>query len=234
MWVFPLAAAAVSGCFGGALAVRWRERHSPHLLAWSLALAMFGIASAAAAVGLHTGWTPNAYRIYYLFGAIANGPVLALGTIYLLTRRPIAHVCAIVVAMACLGAAVAIANADVSSSGLGTGGVPRGSEVLTRDVRLLSRYYSITGFVVVVGGAVWSAVRLLRRREPHLRRLVGANLLIAVGTTVVAVASEVARVGTGSAQGFIFAVGLFVGVSVMFLGFLRTQPPSPSGSAPPK
>lgn len=164
MWVFPLAAAAVSGCFGGALAVRWRERHSPHLLAWSLALAMFGIASAAAAVRLRTGWTPNAYRIYYLFGAIANVPVLALGTIYLLTRRPIAHVCAIVVAMACLGAAVAIANADVSSSGLGTGGVPRGSEVLTRDVRLLSRYYSITGFVVVVGGAVWSAVRLLRRR----------------------------------------------------------------------
>lgn len=233
MWVFPLGAAVVSGCFGGVLAVQWRERRRPHLLAWSLALEMFAVASGVAALGLLSGWTTAVYRVYYLFGAIVNVPVLALGTVYLLARRPVAHVCAVVMVVAAIGAAVVVSTADLSSSGLDIGGIPRGSAVLSGDVRLLSRCFSITGFLVVAGGAVWSALRLVRRKEPHLRRLAGANLLIAAGTTVVAVASEVARLGTGSGQGFVFAVGLLLGVSVMFFGFLRTRPLTSSASAGP-
>jgi hypothetical protein len=139
----------------------------------------------------------------------------------------------VVVVIATVGAAVIVATADISSSGLDVEGIPRGSDVVPPGIRLLSRSYSIVGFVIVVGGAVWSALRLLRQREVRLRRLAGANLLIAAGVTVVAVASEVARLGTGSAQGFIFAVGLFVGVSVMFLGFTRTRPPRASRAVPP-
>ena len=41
---------------------------------------------------------------------------------------------------------------------------------------------------------------------------------------MVAVASEVARIAEGAVEGSIFAIGLFVGVSLMFLGFLRTRP----------
>jgi len=55
-----------------------------------------------------------------------------------------------------------------------------------------------------------------------------ANLLIALGTTVVAVASEIARIATGPTEDLVFAVGLFVGVSVMFAGFLKTRSPRPS------
>ncbi len=232
MWLFPLAAAAVSGYFAGILAVQWRARPRSHLLAWSLALVMFAVASGAAGVGLLAGWTTSVYRAYYLFGAIVNVPVLALGTIYLLAPRSVAHLSLAIVLVAAAAATVVVMTAQVRAGGLDTSGIPKGSEVLPAEVRLLSRWYSITGFLVVVSGAVLSAVRLLRRKEAHLRRLAGANLLIAGGTTVVAAASEVARVGTGSAQGFIFAIGLLAGVSLMFLGFIRTRPPTPPGSSP--
>jgi hypothetical protein len=49
--------------------------------------------------------------------------------------------------------------------------------------------------------------------------------LIALGTTVVAIASEIARIAAGSMEDLVFAAGLFVGVSVMFAGFLKTRPP---------
>jgi hypothetical protein len=228
MWLFPLAAAGVSGYFAGVLALQWHARHRPHHLAWSVALVMFGLASACAGLGLLVGWSPGLYRVYYLFGAILNVPVLALGTMYLLARRPVAHVCGLVVVIAGIAAIASVSTASVMARGLDTSGIPRGSEVLPSGVRMLSRYYSILGYVVVVGGAVWSALRLLRGREGGLKRLAEANLLIAAGTTVVAAGSEVARVGTGSTQGLAFAVGLFLGVSLMFLGFLRSRSrPSP-------
>lgn len=224
MWIFPLAAAAVSAYFAWLLASGYRDRRRPNLLAWSVALAMFALASASAALGMLAGWAPATFRVYYLFGAILNVPVLALGTIYLLAPRRPAHICAAVVVLASLFATAVMIGAGVETSGLETNGIPRGSEVLSGTVRLLSRYYSIAGFIVVVGGALWSSLRITRARQPHLKRLAGANLLIAGGTTIVAASSEVARIASGGAGGSVFAVGLLLGVSLMFAGFLRTRP----------
>jgi hypothetical protein len=146
--------------------------------------------------------------------------VLALGTIYLLAPRKAAHICTAIVAVLSLGAAVDVSEVTLNVAPLATNGIPPASEVLPESIRTLSRIFSFSGFFVVVGGAVWSAVRLIRQRGAHLRRLASANLLIALGTTVAATASGFARYQRGS----IFSVGLLVGVSLMFLGFLRTRP----------
>jgi hypothetical protein len=228
MWAFPLAATAVSGYFSWLLATQFIERRRPNLAAWSAALAMFALASMAAAVGALAGWVPFTFRVYYLFGAVVNVPVLALGTLYLLAPRRVADVAAVLLAVASVAAAIIIFGADIDSSALGDGGIPRGSEVLSEGVRLLSRYFSIIGFLVVVGGALWSAVKLARKRQPQLKRLAAANLLIALGTTVVAVASEMARLAEGSVEDLVFSAGLFLGVSLMFAGFLKTRPPKPT------
>jgi hypothetical protein len=225
MWVFPLAAAIVSGYFSWLLGVQFSSRRRPNVLAWSVALGMFSLASAAAAYGSQLDWSPLTFRTYYLFGAVLNVPALALGTLYLLAPRRWADGAALLLVIGSCAAAFVVFNADLMTAALDTEGIPRGSEVLSEEVRLLSRYFSITGFLVVVGGALWSAARLARRRQPNLKRLATANLLIALGTTVVAIASEVARIASGSVEDLIFAVGLFVGVSVMFAGFLKTRPP---------
>ena len=219
MWIFPAAAALVSALFSARLFRDWRVRPRPHLACWAIALGMFAVASGAAAVGMMTGWPPAAFRIYYLFGAILNVPFLALGTLHLLAPPRIARVATAVVLLLTLSAVLAVAGAELNASGLATDGIPSGAEVMPEGPRMLSRLYSFTGFFIVVGGALWSAWRLARSREPASRRLAGANTLIAAGTFVVAVASGFARYGRGS----IFAIGLFAGVGLMFMGFLRTS-----------
>lgn len=219
MWVFPLLAALVSAVFAGSVLRSWAVRKGPHLAAWGAALVMFALASAAAAAGMMLEWTSGLFRAFYLFGAIVNVPVLALGTLYLLASRKVAHICALAVVVLGVGATIDVLQAPLDVSGLQTDGIPAGSEVMPEELRMLSRIYSFAGFFVVVGGAVLSAIRLRRQGGPHLGRLAGANLLIALGTTVVAVASGFARYE----QGLPFSIGLLAGVTLMFLGFIRTR-----------
>ena len=220
MWIFPLGAAAVSAVFAAQLFRQWAGRRRPNLLSWGLALTMFSLASAAVTVGLIAGWTVASFRAYYLFGAILNVPLLGLGTIYLLAPARVGHVCAAVVAAASLYATALVFTTELRAGPLAVEGIPRASAVVPSDVRELSRYYSYAGFVVVLGGALWSAGRLWRRRTDPLRRLAVANVLIAAGTTVVAAGSAFARYGQGS----VFAITLFAGVTLMFVGFLRAKP----------
>lgn len=235
MWAFPFAAAIVSAVFGGLIAQQWLARGRPYRLAWSIALFMFAIASFAAAIGMLGGWTPLWFRIYYLFGAIVNVPVLAAGTLYLLARRPIAHLFAALIVVGSIFATGAMFSVDLDETALreasasetavegGRAGIPAGGDVMGAEAlpRVLSRYFSFTGFFIVVGGALWSAWRMARRKEAALQALAKGNILIAAGTFVVAVASGFARLG----QGLFFAVGLLAGVSLMFVGFLATRGP---------
>lgn len=232
MWVFPLSAAAVSAIFAALIGQQWLSRKRPHQMAWALALLMFAIASFAAAIGVLGDWTPTVFRIYYLFGAIINVVFLAAGTVYLLAPRKVGTLFMLIVVVGAVFAAGATFSATLDASALAVAGIPSGREVLspTGLPRTLSRYYSYTGFVIVIAGALWSAWRLSRRQTENLRNLTKGNVLIAVGTAIVALGSAFARFGRGS----VFAVGLLIGVCVMFAGFLRTrlhpetQTPTPS------
>jgi hypothetical protein len=220
MGLLPLAAALVSGAFSVSLIRQFRSKRGPHQLAWGIALATFALASGFAAAGVLAGWSAPVFRAYYLFGALVNVPILALGTVYLYFPRRIGHSAAALVGAASIYACVAVLAAPLDASALGiSGAIPAGSEVMDPGVRTLSRYYSYVGFLIVVAGAVWSAARLARRPEERFRRLAQGNALIALGTMVVALGSAFARQG----QGAVFAVGLAAGVSVMFAGFLRTS-----------
>lgn len=221
MWLFPLAAASVSTVFAAVIGQQWLSKRKPHQLAWALALLMFAIASFAAALGILTDWTPTIFRIYYLFGAIVNVPFLAGGTVYLLAPRRVGHGFMMLVVVGAIFATGAVLSSSLDAHALDVAGIPSGREVLSQTAlpRTLSRYFSYSGFLIVVGGALWSAWRVSRQHSDQLRDLVHGNVLIAAGTFVVGLASAFARFGQGS----IFAVGLLVGVSLMFAGFLRTR-----------
>jgi hypothetical protein len=86
---------------------------------------------------------------------------------------------------------------------------------------------------VIIGGAVWSIIRVIRGRIPavgeaqrHItssRRHAASNSLIAIGTLVLSGSGTLAgRMGEDRA----FAITLLVGVVVLFSGFLvaSTQP----------
>ena len=232
MWIFPLGAALVSASFAFLLGRQWIARSRPHQLAWTVALAMFMVATLAAAEGVRLGWTPWLFRAYYLFGAMINVPFLAVGTVYLLAkRRWVGHVFAALVLVAAAYGAAAMAGAHLDAAVLeSVRGIPEARFVITgtAPTRTLSRYYSYTSFTIVVLGALFSAFSLSRQRSTpsaaHLRRLATGNLLIAAGTFVVAAASVAVRLGRGSEVAMLFSAGLLAGISLMFAGFLRTRP----------
>ncbi|MGH9181443.1 MAG: hypothetical protein ACRDY5_06990, partial [Acidimicrobiales bacterium] len=90
----------------------------------------------------------------------------------------------------------------------------RGSEVLGVLPRALAAGASGLGALVVVAGALWSAVRERGARRGHL---VAANLLIALGTVVTG-ASGLLNSVLDEMDGF--AVTLLVGITLIFAGFL--------------
>jgi hypothetical protein len=102
--------------------------------------------------------------------------------------------------------------------------LPQGSEVFGPLPRILAAVASAGGALVVLGGAVWSAWRLRAgagRTRPGGGRLALANGLIALGTLVLG-ASGLLNSVLGEMEGF--AVTLTAGITILFLGFLVTNP----------
>ena len=219
-----LAAAAglVALAFALSTLERWIDRRRPHELAWTVALAMFSIGAGALWLGAANGWNAATFRFFYLFGAILNVPFLALGTIYLLGGKRRGDAWAVVIALggAFAGGVLAVApmRAAVPAHRL-----PQGSEVFGPLPRVLAAVASGAGAMVVLGGAAWSAWRLFggRTSRPGAGRLAAANGIIAFGTLVLG-ASGLLNSVLGQMEGF--AVTLTLGITLLFVGFLVTNP----------
>ena len=217
----PMAAAAattlVSLAFALSTLERWLDRRRPHELVWTIALFEFAGASAAQWWGASAGWDGPSFRLFYLLGPILSVPELALGTVHLLAPGPRARrVQTGVHAWALVATGVLVATPFTAPITPGT--LPQGSDVLEVLPRLLAGVGSGVGALVLLGGAAWSAGRLVRRRAT--RRLAGANALIALGTLALSAGglfNSVADEMTG------FALAHTVGISLVFGGFLLTN-----------
>jgi hypothetical protein len=213
------AAALLALAFALSTLERWIDRRKRHEGAWTVALFLFAAASAALWGGVAFGWNGLWFRLFYLFGAIVNVPYLALGTVYLLASDRVARWSAAGVhAFAAFSAgviAVAPLTTDISSSTL-----PQGSDVFGPLPRALAGVGSGVAALVIIGGAVWSAVRLAKRRST--RRLAAANVLIAAGTIILG-AGGVLNSVLDQMDGF--AISLVAGITVLFAGFLLTNAP---------
>jgi len=217
-------ATAIATVFAQATGVRYSRTKAPHQAVWTFALALFALASAALAVGVSTGWDEGTFKVFYLLGAVLNVPWLALGTIYLLFGTAVGgHVRTGLIFFSGL-ATGAILIAPLNGTIDPTGPIPVGKDVFDAFPRALAGIGSGVGAVVLFGGAVWSAVTLLRasRRPggtevPRAKALAGGNALIALGTLVLS--------SGGLVQGVIghdeaFALSLALGISVVYAGFV--------------
>jgi hypothetical protein len=208
-------ATAIATLFAQATAVRWSRTRAPHQGAWTIALILFALASAALATGASTGWDEGTFRAFYLLGAILNVPWLALGTIYLLAGRPLGdRVRTGLVFFS--GLALGVMLVAPMHGTITPDEIPVGKDVFDALPRALAGAGSGIGAIVVFGGAAWSAVRFARSRRPGSGRLAGGNALIALGTLVLS--------SGGLMQGIVghdeaFAISLAVGISVIYAGF---------------
>jgi hypothetical protein len=209
-------ATAVSSLFAQATLARYLRRRKPHELAWTIALSMFALASAALATGVSTGWDKGTFRAFYLLGAVLNVPWLALGTVYLLFgtragRR--VHWALVLFTGLAIGVMLSAPMTAVPRNS-----IPVGKNVFDVLPRVLAAAGSGLAALVIFGGAVYSAVRFARDRStPGHARLAAGNGLIALGTIVLSSGGLVqGTVGHDEA----FALSLAIGISVIYSGFL--------------
>ena len=231
--VLAATAALLACAFAMLTFERYLAQRRRHELMWTIALVMFALGSLGLWLGAAIGWSEWTFKTFYLFGAILNVPFLALGTVYLLFDRRVADRTAAVVSLLAAFAAglvvatplIGVIDADV---------LPQGSDVFALGPRIAAGVGSGLAALVIIAGAVWSAVQLLvGRRRAHwvgtttvsAGRLAAANLLIAAGTLVLSAGGLLNSVVDEMNA---FAISLVVGIAVIFAGFLLTMTGAPT------
>jgi hypothetical protein len=227
MWVFPLLAALIALSFAGLLMRQWFARRRTYQAIWAIALLMYAVACFEVFLGGLGGWTSGEFRVYWLLGAVLNVPFLALGELELLVRHKGVRTAMYAITVFVTAYAIArVRTAGIHAAALAED-LPSGKEVFGDGTAAhrLPQLISIPAYAVLVGGAVWSAMRMRGRIE--LRDRFVGTLLIALGATVIAgFGSAFAALGYLAA----FTISLLAGIAIMFWGFLRasrrTQVPS--------
>jgi hypothetical protein len=159
------------------------------------------------------GWSSLAYRIFYLFGAVLNIAWLGLGTLWLLWYRPAAIAATVALAVISVAAVFIVARAEFvpgAMAALAAKELPSARDVMPPLARGLSRWFSITGSVIVLMGTLISI---------ELKRNALGLGILTLGVVVVGVASEFARAG----YVLVFSIGLAAGIALMYGGFVRTR-----------
>lgn len=188
------------------------SRPRPHVNAYAAGIGLFALASWALVLGVSFGWEPWTYKIFFLFGAILNIPLLALGSMFLVAGPRSARTFGGFVAVLSLWSTLTIGFAPLAAD-FPQGVIPSGSEsFLWRIYPALAGVGGGVGAIVLGVLAVVSIFRFWNRD----RRLVGGNAMILGGTVAAAIGgSSLAFLGEAGA----FAVSLLLAVSLIWGGY---------------
>jgi hypothetical protein len=223
--LLPLAAALVALLFCGLLVSSFLRRPAGQKALWAAGFALFATAALAEAVAQRTGWTPGLFRTYYAAGGVLTVAYLGAGSAWLLLDHRVRDALVGALVVATLAAVVTVALAPVDAEMLSTtpSGRPPGNGVLAGHAALWAISLNTFGTAFLLGGSLYSIVR---------RQRVRANVWIASGAIVVALATGLSRAGDYS---FVYA-GELVGIAAMFAGFKLTGAPrkAPAPSVQPR
>lgn len=221
------ASALIAVAFGLSTWDRWLRRHRPHELAWTIAMALFAMASFSLWWGEARGWSEMSFRVFFLLGAVVNVPWLALGTVFLLAGPRAGRVTTRILLVFSGFSAGVILIAPMNSI-ISPNELPKGSDVFDPLPRVLAAVGSAIPATIIFVGALWSAYRVLRGANPALtatatrnvsspRMLALGNIFIALGAATLSASGTFSgRLGADTA----FAITLLVGISILFIGFL--------------
>jgi hypothetical protein len=198
------------------------HRPRPYKLLWTLGLVFYGCAAAAAFAGSFNHWTVAEYKLWYFFGGILTAAYLGLGSLYLLGPRRVAAVVTAVAAILSVYAGMRILTytvpADVAArlASASTTQVfdVKDFQVLPADLSFVAIVMSITGSVLLFGGALWSGWTFWRRHTPGYRLL--SMGLLALGALVPSITTGLQRLGYSSGA----ALGEFLGALFLLVGLL--------------
>ncbi|MFC1786604.1 hypothetical protein ACFLY8_01035 [Halobacteriota archaeon] len=217
-WAWPLITGIIGAIFTILLVKQYLDRRKLHQLAWSIGFLVYTIAAFMEAYSEYANsWDPNIYRIYIVFAASLVG-FLGLGVLYLIFRKKIyGHIffmfVLIVMAIFFYGTFTTELVEENLVAGITVGGTALGES--QTFPRICSLFLNIPGTIFLLGGAIYSIVLFARKKQYSYR--MWANVLIALGTLIIAAAGSMARAGQ--------SVGLYpaemLGAAFLLWGFLK-------------
>jgi hypothetical protein len=220
VYYIPIATTALSLAFTGVVLGRWRKIRGSHLLWWAAGIAVFGVGTFMEGFTALFGWHEPVFRAWYISGALLGGAPLAQGTAFLLLERRLALrlARALVVYVAVASVFVLLTPLDAS---LADNHKLAGDVIEWSWVRGFSPIVNTYAFIMLVGGAVYSAVHY-RRRGSEPDRVVG-NVLIAVGAVLPGIGGSFTRFGYTE----VLYVTEFLGLITIYAGYrfnVRNRP----------
>lgn len=219
-WIWPAMTAALGFVYVGLLLVQWWSRRKPHQLAWAVGFLFYAVAAVFEATSEFTqNWDPFVYRIYIVMAASLVG-FLGLGTLYLISKDRFWG--NLYLAFNLVGLAVflwGVFNTDLLMDKL-VPGIVVGGQALGESgsfPRIMSLWFNIPGSLLLLGGSAWSVVKFWPKREYRYRSY--ANVLIFIGTLLIAGAGSMARLGASAG----LYVGEMVASAILLAGFLMAS-----------
>ncbi len=216
-WWWPLATGLIGFAYVGLLLSQWVKRRKPHQLAWATGFLFYAVAAVMEAYSEYSGtWDPTVYRFYIVLAASMVG-FLGLGTLFLISKKRTLPTVYLVFILGCLAVFLwGVFNTELITenlvAGITVGGTALGAG--SSFPRVMSLPFNITGTLLLIGGSLWSIIKFMPKKEYRYR--VWANVLIIIGTLIIAGAGSMARAGQ--------TVGLYpaemVASAVLLAGFL--------------
>jgi hypothetical protein len=213
-----LGSAIISGLFAALVFRQYAARRKIFQLVWGIGLLLFTLASLFEFISeLIEGWTVPLYRAYFFLHPTLV-VVLGLGTVYLLADKRWGHAFLIYI-LGILALLLAFTvTVPVDESAFVPGRVVGGA-AMPDSVRNVSLLFTIPGAAALIVGALYS---WYRTRWAY-------NLLIAAGAGIMSLGGTLTRLG----QAELLYIFLLVGITIMFVGFLRSLEVSRDARAEP-
>lgn len=219
-WAWPLATAILGFVYVGLLAKQYVERRKMHQLMWAIGFLFYAVAAVMEFWSEMTGvWDAGVYRIYIVLAASLVG-FLGNGTLYLITKKRIwgdlyLGLNLVLLAIFLWGTETAVLIQANLQPGIVVGGTALGAS--GTFPRIMSLPFNIPGSLLLLGGAIFSIIKFWPK--PAFRYRVWANVLIIIGTLMIAAAGSMARLGV---SGGLYA-GEMVASAFLLWGFLKAS-----------
>ncbi len=195
-WWWPAATAALGFAFTGLLVRQYLTRRKMHQLMWAVGFLFYAVAAAMEAVSEYAQhWDPTVYRIYIVLAASLVG-FLGSGTLYLISRDRFWGDVYVTINLALLAVFLyGTFTVELDMTRL-VPGIVVGGQALGPSgefPRIMSLPFNIPGTLILLGGSAYSVVKFWPKVEFRYRSW--ANVLIIIGTLIIAAAGSMARAG---------------------------------------
>ena len=168
------------------------KREAMHLFWWGLGVVFYGLGTFVEACVTLFGWSEFLFKSWYVLGALLGGAPLAIGSCYLLVGKRWSKLVVIIFSITVIITSIFVYLSPINYQ-LVDPTILNGKVLGWQKIRLVSPLLNTLSFILLVGGALYSAFRFVV--DSNSRHVGVGNFIIAIGAILPGVGGMASRVG---------------------------------------